>query len=287
MGLIKKPINRKPYKPKKNEDWWDEFLDRTEYEIQEEEEELQEGASEFFEDLPSYDTNDLKKAKTLWDYIVYFKYIVNLVLVAIPYLCLSFAGVVFNFYANIALNKGYAGGNLLLIFNSAFLIYQTIISNLLVFELPSYLRRHKPERASSFVLAAAYNVVYLIGALKLYSMIYWEDNLEDDTSTAVTFMILGYFAVMNGPNFGVNLAIILKELSLESFQLITKHVGAYTENYALGEGDALKACSRVFWVFNPLAWIDLLWDSIFGYDVEDYVIENPKDEQHYYKNWKK
>ena len=40
MGLIEKPINRKPFKPHDGEDWWNEFLDRTEYEVKQEEEDF-------------------------------------------------------------------------------------------------------------------------------------------------------------------------------------------------------------------------------------------------------
>ena len=41
----------------------------------------------------------------------------------------------------------------------------------------------------------------------------------------------------------------------------------------------------ILWAINPLSWIDLVWQPAFGYKAEDYVIENPDDEQHYITHW--
>jgi hypothetical protein len=38
---------------------------------------------------------------------------------------------------------------------------------------------------------------------------------------------------------------------------------------------------------NPVTYVDDVWEPAFGYDVEDYVIENPRDEEHYIGNWGK
>ena len=40
----------------------------------------------------------------------------------------------------------------------------------------------------------------------------------------------------------------------------------------------------IYWL-NPFTWIDFVFDPAFGFNAEDIIIENPKDEEHFITNW--
>jgi hypothetical protein len=116
-------------------------------------------------------------------------------------------------------------------------------------------------------------------------MLFKDDHQYIDFGYVMTLFFLAYSIVMTFPIWFVNLGIIIKEISLEFFQLLTKTVNGQLAPYSLGKADVDIAFYDIFWFLNPFTWIDIFWTAIFGYPVEDYWEENPKDEKRYYKNW--
>ena len=253
-------------------------------------EEIYRDTQEVINDIPKYDWDDTKDFKGLWDYVVYYKWLINLVVVAFPWLLTAIASMVVFFYFQIKLNDGFADGNLILLGLSIYYIYQSIMSILVVFEEPTFLLYHKAERSIAFDSGIIFNVIWIIGAVKLYYALYKEDHQDYDTDDWGPIMILfflAYVEVMTFPIALTNFVLIIKEVLLEYFQLLTKTVGGELQNYSLGKADTVAGMQNIFWFLDPFTWIDLFWQSIFGYPVEDYWEENPNDEGHYYKNWGK
>jgi hypothetical protein len=173
------------------------------------------------------------------------------------------------------MNNGFADGNLVLLIGFIYFIFQTLNAVVIVFEEPTVLLYHKTERSVSFVSGVFYDVVYGIAATKAYYMLFKEDKKDIDYIWVMWLFFILYNLIMNFPTFFVNVVIILKEVSLEFFQLLTKTVGGELKPYSLGEADALEGMRDIFWFINPFTWIDVFWSSIFGYKVEDYWEENP------------
>lgn len=60
--------------------------------------ELQRIEDDFRDTIPKYNKEDIDKMSSIWEYITYFKWIINFVLVAIPHLVISIAAVVFHIW---------------------------------------------------------------------------------------------------------------------------------------------------------------------------------------------
>jgi len=99
-------------------------------------------------------------------------------------------------------------------------------------------------------------------------------------------MFLGYNLVLHSSVIPINLVIIVKELTLNFFSLIDDRNPGESAQY-LSTDDIKYAEDDTVWALNPFTWIDAIWEPTFGYDAEDYIIENENDEPHYYKNWGK
>jgi hypothetical protein len=89
------------------------------------------------------------------------RWVVNTVLIGIPWTAWSFLMVVYNIVFNAWLNKWWAKGNLWLLVNTYFCIGQAVLSIPLFFEVGIYLRHMYLFRWMSLFSAVAYNVVYL------------------------------------------------------------------------------------------------------------------------------
>lgn len=95
-------------------------------------------------------------------------------------------------------------------------------------------------------------------------------------------MLLGYNMILHSSIIPVNLVIILKEISLNFFSVSGKKRKNEAAPY-LNTKDLEETEKDI----NPVTYVDDVWEKEFGYDVEDYVIENQNDEEHYIGNWGK
>jgi hypothetical protein len=128
--------------------------------------------------------------------------------------------VVVNIVLNILLNKWWAGGNWLLIFNTFYLIVQTLMSWPLIFEIPFYLRNLRYFRMFSSGAAFVYTAVYAFIVFDWIYQLDWEpESVYEDYQflDIIVNMYLGYNVLFNIHLMPVNFAIIVKEILLEIF----------------------------------------------------------------------
>lgn len=155
----------------------------------------------------------------------YFRWIFNFIFVASPYFFWSSMMVVLNIVLNIFMNKGWGGGNFVLIFNTAYLVVQTIMSWPLIFEIPFYLTHMRYLRIFSVGLAALYLFAYGFIVLDWIYQIYLEPTKayeEYQFLDILVNMYLAYNIIFNIHILPVNLAILVKEVFLEIFPPLLK-----------------------------------------------------------------
>jgi hypothetical protein len=215
------------------------------------------------EDIYPDGKEDLKDAKW-WTYIYYFRWFLNFIFVGCPYMFWSSMMVIVNIVLNILLNKWWAGGNWLLIFNTGYLIFQTIMSWPLVFEIPFYLRNLRYFRLFSSGLAFVYTGLYAFVVFDWIYQLDWEpESVYEDYQflDIIVNMYLGYNVLFNIHLMPVNFAIISKEIFLEIFPPLLKQ----------DQGSNLDG-NDIVDVVNPKTYVDL---------VRDGSIPNTKDHTHY------
>ena len=95
--------------------------------------------TDIFDGLPVYNSKDVDKIHNPFEYIYYFRYIINVWLIGVPWIIFSLGTIGWNWYVNIDWNGWWSKGNPWLIANSVALIIFNVHSWFLAFELPIYL----------------------------------------------------------------------------------------------------------------------------------------------------
>ena len=259
----------------------DEEAERKRYEnenvIEKIEEEGKEIIEELEDDLPvkEYDgfvanlaignhEFDFKKAfKT-------FRWVIYIVVVFVPYWWISIACFTWNVVLNIMYNKIWAGGNLWLVGNTLYLLFQIVASWPLMLEIPTYLRHAKFIRYLSILSGSIYNLFIISDIsswlLDLYAIP--EETMNHVNMLDVLFnMFLVYNAILHSSIVIINSAIIAKEIELVFYQL-ARNTGHVIEGYTLRKYDLnFQDMVPAFWAyFNP--WEDLIrfWYWAFGFE---------------------
>jgi len=115
-----------------------------------------------FEDLfsgfPKYDPDEIPEDADFLHVLYYYKYLINIIGIAIPWTIIVVALIVYNIYFNINWNRFWAGGSPWLIFETVFLILQGFESILTVFEIPIWLRTFRVTRWIA-VLASLFSLL--------------------------------------------------------------------------------------------------------------------------------
>ena len=79
---------------------------------------------DFGRGLPDYDVErDLGDDEDIWDYLVYFKYLFNIVFIVCPMAFFEVIFIAYNLFFNIAWNDWWANGNIWLLVNTFYLIW--------------------------------------------------------------------------------------------------------------------------------------------------------------------
>lgn len=176
------------------------------------------------EDIYPEAKHDLWKKKW-YEHMYYFRWVLNLIFFANPYFLFSIGMVVLNIVLNILMNNIWGGGNFLLIFNTFYLISQTIMSWPLIYEIPFYLSHMRFFRFFSVFAAWAYNGVYLFIVADWIFQLYLEPTNTYENYQFLDILInmfLAYNIVFHMHLLPVNMAIILKEIFLEIFPPLLK-----------------------------------------------------------------
>ena len=162
---------------------------------------------------------DLKDAKW-YKYIYYFRWVFNFFVVGLPYFTVSTLMVVINLLLNVLFNKIWGGGNFLLIFNSFYLVIQTVFSWPLMLEIPFYLSHMRFFRLLSVLAALIYTAVYgFVVADWMFQLYFEPENAYESYSLfdVLVNMFLAYNIIFHLHVIPVNFSIILKEILLELF----------------------------------------------------------------------
>jgi len=218
------------------------------------------------EGLPEYNPDkDLAGDENWEDWVYYFRYIINVWIIAVPYTIVGLAAVVYNLYFNIDWNKMWSGGNAWLITNSVYLILMYIVSVLEAFELPVFLSAFKVVRTIAFISAWMYVISFIVGAAEWANMLYVvQDKSGYDFGTVYINMLLGYNIVLHFEIIPVCLFVIFKEITMEFFEFLSP-----TNSEALSTNDLETTGEDFLWFINPFTWLDMWSELIFGSDVED------------------
>lgn len=155
-----------------------------------------------------------------YTYIWYFRWILNFIFFAAPYFSFSIIMIAINLILNIFLNKLWAGGNLLLIFNTIYLVVQTIFSWPLIFEIPLYLSWFRFFRIFSVLAAFVYSAVYGFVVADWMYQIYFEPVKAYEEYQFIDIlanMYLAYNIIFHLHVLPINLAIVVKEFFLLIF----------------------------------------------------------------------
>lgn len=181
--------------------------------MEEDEKEVQ----EFVRKLPD-------RSRAIWQKLLVLKWIVNLWTVGVPWCVLLFVIFSWNVYVNIFWNKFWAEGNLFLVGNTVYIILQSLISLPLMFEIPPLLRLLKPFRLLSLASSIVYNVLFFGSVLDFFYLadVEEKDLLEDQGwGDMFVSLLIFYNLVENFPILIINWGIMIKEITLPFFQLIS------------------------------------------------------------------
>jgi hypothetical protein len=143
--------------------------------------------------------------------------LINLAFIGLPWNITVLILNAVNIFLNIDFNTFWAGGNIYLMFNTYYLVVQSIYSVLLVYEFPFWLRHFKPIRLISLLMAFSYNFVYVLALIDFIQLLYVYDKKKTDLFQLFESMFFGYNLILHATIFPVNMAIMLKELLLEFF----------------------------------------------------------------------
>ena len=154
-----------------------------------------------------------------------FEIIINFWVIALPWTIANVAGLVWNIFTNIQFNKWWAGGNVYLIANTVYGVVQIILSIILVAEVDFFLKYMKIIRWISVGAASLYVLSGTIGAFWIIALFkHWVK-----TTTMVDLflmMMIFYTSTIQFPFFITSLGIIVKEISMEFWQILKSAKGS-------------------------------------------------------------
>ena len=194
------------------------------------------------EDIPQYGNGTWPEGSGLWGFIKHFKWNLNFFIIGIPWVLIMIACITWNFYMNIAWFKWWAGGNFWLMGNTIFLIIQILNSIPVIFEIDVVLRRIKPLRFLTLFSSIMYNLGYIISTIEAYLFLYEDDSDKKNYNlfSLVEFCVLIFNLATNISTFVINWCLILKEFSMEFFQLLQRNsMGVEITDVSLGLKDVV------------------------------------------------
>lgn len=143
------------------------------------------------------------------------KYILNIVLIAVPWTLFGLLNIAWNLWLNIYFNQGWAGGNVWLILNSAYLVSQYILSIGLFWEIDVWIYYMKYIRIFSLLSAYLYSIVYALAIVTLMVVAWDLDGAEITWVGMMTAMVISYNLILHAPILLVNFGICFKEFTME------------------------------------------------------------------------
>ena len=222
---------------------------------------------------------------------VAFRWVINIVLIAFPWVIWSAVNVIVNIVMNAWLNKWWAKGNFWLLFNTAFGMLQCVLSWPLFFEFGLYMRHLWFMRWWSIFAATVYNTIYfglLFGwIIQTYTLP--EQEMEEvGTIDILLNMFFLYNTIIHAPMALINIGIIIKEIELQFYQISR---GTEGSDYNLSFKKAEEKFNKNLWFMNPVMVFQRAWYAIFRWHIEDIwsykSAEKEGEEDKFISNWGK
>lgn len=167
------------------------------------------------------------------------RYVVYFCVVAVPWTLFGAALVATNVVINIAFNDGWAGGNIFLIAQTAYLVLQYVLSVLLFLEIDPWLKYMKFIRIGSLFVSYLYTIMYIIFSILLVVILDDLDGAEITYMNMYTVMVLSYNLIFHTPVLAINIGIILKEISMEFIQFMNDVAMTGMDDYSLATHNLL------------------------------------------------
>lgn len=155
-----------------------------------------------------------------------------------------------------------------------------------MFELDFLITHLKPIRLAVLGTATVYNSFYLTSLIWGLVLVFNKDDDEIekyDLVTIISVLMFFFDVATNMSTFIINSCIILKEISLEFFQLLQKSsTGKQVPDPSIGLMDVWGAFLDFLWLINPLNWLITLWDFLFmpHDDWKPFLINDAEDDLH-------
>ena len=215
------------------------------------------GWDDWYDDFPEYDTDEIENkwngGSGFIDILSYFRYMLNIVFIVIPMAFFEFLFIAYNVWFNAVWNYMWANGNVWLVANSAYLLYQCIISLILALEYPLFMRVMRMFRFFSVLAAALYNFFFSLVIFEWFRELYLEDDETFQGYEPVDIMVnmfLIYNVILHFPVTIVNTFIITKEITLEFVQFIEPQ--GRDNDMALGFFDIVNMFDDAVYLVNPV-----------------------------------
>ena len=149
------------------------------------------------------------------DEVEYYEFVENAMMIGIPWAILGGLCVVWNLWFNADLNRWWADGQWWLVLNTFWILFAYFDSLGVIFEWPIFIRTFRVTRIIALVGAVVYNFSFLMGFFEWWDQLYLvSDKTQYDFGVILLNMLLGYNIWLHGSIIPINLAIIIKEITL-------------------------------------------------------------------------
>jgi len=194
-------------------------------------------------------------------------YIINIVLIAIPWTVMGIVIIAWNVWLNIDFNQGWAGGNIWLIANTAYMVVQFILSIGLFWEIDAWIYYMKYVRIFSLFSAYIYSILYVLGFVTLIVVMWDLDGEEITWASMMSAMVISYNLILHWPILIINTGIAVKEFSMEVFQFSNDWAGTGLDDWSLGFHNVIDLMIAMSNWVNPFWWFAAddgdKWDEMY------------------------
>jgi len=194
-------------------------------------------------------------------------YILNIIFIAVPWTILGLLLIAWNLFLNIDFNKGWAGGNLWLIFNTCYLIIQYVLSIGLFWEIEVWIFYMKFIRIFSLISSYLYAIGYITAVVTLFVVLDDLDGVDPNWANVFTAMTISYNLILHAPILPLCFGIALKEFSMEFIQFANDWAGTGQDDWSLGLHNVIDLIIALFNWINPWWWFEeddgSKWDKMY------------------------
>lgn len=132
------------------------------------------------------------------------------------FILLSTMGVMWNYWINLDLNRGWANGNFILLLGTGYMTLQYVMSLGLYTGERLWMKRMRHLRFLCFWTGVIFNVAYILSALSYVDQLDNWEGKELAGFDVILVMFEAFNLLLNWPTVVTNFGIILKEMSLEA-----------------------------------------------------------------------